>query len=64
MGQRQGNWLVAADARLASGVRLDDWGCIGAAAEICSGACLCRTVIWPGARISASTVVADSIVTD
>ena len=62
MGQRQGNWLVAADARLASGVRLDGWGCIGAAAEICSGACLCRTVIWPGARISAGTVVADSIV--
>ncbi len=63
LGEQQGNWLVAGDARLPSGVHLADWGCIGPDVEIGAGARLCRTVVWPGARIGAGTIVEDAIVT-
>ena len=61
-GQRQGNWLIAEDARLGQDVHLDGWGCIGPGAEIGQGARLRGSVVWPGVRIKPGMMITDAIV--
>ena len=56
-------WLIDPSARIASGVVLADWGCIGAGAVIGARAHLSRSVVWDGAMAAAGSVLTDRIVT-
>ncbi len=62
IGKRQGNWLVADDVRLAAGVELRDWGCLGKGVRVGRGTILSRCVVWDGADIGADRCLADAIV--
>ncbi len=62
IGKRQGNWLVADDVRLAVGVELRDWGCLGRGVRVGRGTILSRCVVWDGADIGADLCLADAVV--
>ncbi len=61
-GNRQGNWLVADDVRLAAGVELRDWGCLGRGVHVGRGTILSRCVVWDGADIGVDRRIADAVV--
>lgn len=61
-GKRQGNWLVAEDVRLAAGVELRDWGCLGRGVRVGRGTILSRCVVWDGADIGLDHSIADAVV--
>ena len=48
-----GQWLVDPSARIANGVHLEGWGCIGAHAVVASGAQLRDCVLWDGVQVPA-----------
>ena len=48
-----GHWLVDPSARIANGVHLEGWGCIGAHAVVASGAQLRDCVLWDGVQVPA-----------
>ena len=58
-----GEWQVAPTARIGEGVRLSGWGCVGAEAEIGTGAVLHNCVVWPGARVPAGVQAQGAIIT-
>ena len=61
-GKRQGNWLIAEDVRLAAGVELKNWGCLGRGVRVGRGTILSRCVIWDGADIGVDRHIADAVV--
>jgi mannose-1-phosphate guanylyltransferase len=56
-------WLVDPTARMAAGVVLDGWGCVGAGAQVGEGARLCDCVVWDGATVADNTVCTGRILT-
>ncbi len=63
VGTRQGNWLLAENTRVAGGVKLNDWGCLGPGVQVGEGAELARCVVWDGAIIAPGSRIEDAIVT-
>ena len=58
----EGPWLVSPGAKIAAGLRLSGWGCIGRA-EIGPDVSLRNCVVWDDARIPAGSRLEDAIVT-
>jgi mannose-1-phosphate guanylyltransferase len=54
-------WLISESAEIGSGVKLSDWGVIGAGAKIGKGAELRRCVVWDKAEIAPGQRLADQI---
>ncbi len=62
-GTRQGNWLLDENVRVADGVELNDWGCLGYGAQVGEGTELARCVVWDGAVITPGSRIEDAIIT-
>lgn len=58
-----GRWQIEPSARVAAGVQLGGWGCIGAEAEIGAGAVLHGCVVWPGGKVPAGVRLEGAIIT-
>ncbi len=56
-------WRIEPSAHIGAQVELRGWGCVGAEAEIGSGAVLHDCVVWPGARVPSGIRARGAIIT-
>lgn len=55
---------AAPGAVVGRGADIQGWACLGENAVIESGATVCNSVLWPGARVASGVYVANSVVAD